>query len=90
MKSESDWGTSLSGHTRAQVLGDRQDPQAVRESSFPLRATPPSEGRGERYGGGGGGGEQHRSSLALAVACAVVSVSKVSRLDQITKGAYTV
>lgn len=76
MKGEGNWGAWLFGRTGAQVLCDRQDPQAVRESPFPFRATLPSKGRGERDGGGGGGGEQHRASLALAVARAVVSDGK--------------
>lgn len=85
MKSEGDWWARLSGQTGAQVLRDRQDPQAVRESPFALCATPPPKRRGERYGGGGGGGEQHGASLALAVARAVVSwVAIVSRQAGLT------
>lgn len=80
MKGEGDWGARLSGQTGAQVLRDRQDPEAVGKPPSALRATPPPKGRGERYGGGGGGGEQHRASLALAVTRAVVSwVAIVSR-----------
>lgn len=80
MKCEGNWGARLSGQTGAQVLCDRQDPQAVRKSPSALCATAPPKGRRERYGGGGGGGEQHRASLALAVARAVVSrVAIVSR-----------
>lgn len=80
VKGEGNWGARLSGQTGAQVLRNRQDPQAVRKSPSAVCATPPPKGRGERYGGGGGGGEQHRASLALAVTRPVVSwVAVVSR-----------
>lgn len=67
-------GAQLSGQTWSQVLRHRQDPQAVRKSSFALCATTPSQRGGERHGGGGGGGEQHRAALALTVAGAIVPV----------------